>query len=228
MTIGIRKNIIKEGDVFGRWTVVREDSLKTSHTIKRRIICRCICGTEKSVSLSDLMRGSSTSCGCFQKESARNQMIIHGMCNTPEHETWHSMGQRCNNKKHKNYKDYSGRGITICKEWKKFENFFKDMGIRPKGASLDRKDNNKGYCKENCKWSTPKEQALNRRNNNVMALGEKSLCQSQWSDNLGFGRTVIGKRLKNGWSKERALTVPLINSPVILSWNGKTMNMLQW
>jgi hypothetical protein len=68
----------------------------------------------------------------------------------------------------------------------------------------------------------------NKRNNYIMTLGEKSLSQSQWGEFLGLGSSVINKRLKSGWSEERALTTPLIGAPVILSWKGKTMNMRQW
>ena len=73
--------------------------------------------------------------------------IKHGMSETYTHKTWCSMRQRCNNKNNKKYKDYGGRGIKICKRWEKFENFYKDMGDKPTGTTLDRIDNNGDYCK---------------------------------------------------------------------------------
>ena len=78
---------------------------------------------------------------------------------SPTYCTWFSMKYRC-----KKDERYSKRGITVCEEWNNFENFLKDMGERPEGMSLDRIENDKGYYKENCRWATPLEQSLNRRN----------------------------------------------------------------
>ena len=80
-----------------------------------------------------------------------------------EYSTWYWMKQRCNNSNHPNYEYYGGRGITVCKEWKIFKNFYLDMGRKPQGLTLDRIDNDGNYCKTNCKWATEEEQKANRR-----------------------------------------------------------------
>ena len=85
------------------------------------------------------------------------------MTGTRTYISWTAMKQRCLNKKNKYWEYYGGRGITICPEWMDFINFFRDMGIRPENKTLDRKDNNLGYCKSNCRYATRKEQQNNRR-----------------------------------------------------------------
>lgn len=121
--------------------------------------CQCTCGNTKTISGSNLRAGRTKSCGCLQKERA----TTHGMTKTSEYPTWADMKRRCINPNHAAYKYYGGRGITVCKEWlHSFETFFKDMGERPSGLTLERIDNDKGYYLENCIWATPTEQGRNR------------------------------------------------------------------
>ena len=110
----------------------------------------------------------SKSCGCYQKEVVKKTMTTHGYNSngviSSEYKSWHSMLQRITNPKNDEYQNYGGRGLTVCEEWKKFENFIKDMGNKPTpNHSIDRIDNAKGYYKENCKWSTKFEQAQNKQ-----------------------------------------------------------------
>lgn len=87
----------------------------------------------------------------------------HFMSNSPEYKTWEMMIQRCTNPKYGPYNYYGGRGIKVCDEWLDFKNFWKDMGDRPKGKTIDRKDVNGDYCKSNCQWATKSEQTYNTR-----------------------------------------------------------------
>lgn len=93
----------------------------------------------------------------------KHYLTTHGKSKTPEYHAWVNMKDRCLNPKHKQYKDYGGRGIQICERWLKLENFFKDMGERPSGLTLDRINNDGNYEPSNCKWATWKEQQNNRR-----------------------------------------------------------------
>ncbi len=135
----------------------------------------------------------------------------HGMYGTQIYKSWSSMKSRCLNKNNKDHKDYGGRGITVCDSWLIFENFYADMGDRPQGKTLDRKNNDKGYCKSNCKWSTPKEQSNNMRKNCFLTYQNKTLSIRQWSEKLDIKYETIKSRLRYGWSVEEALTTKKYN-----------------
>ena len=126
--------------------------------------CVCDCGNEKIALLSSLVRNRVTSCGCAYKLSAQKRDEFHGKRGTPEYKTWSSMIQRCTNPKNNRYKNYGEKGIKVCKEWEDFKNFYKDMGPRPNGKTLDRIDVNGNYELQNCRWADKFEQARNKTN----------------------------------------------------------------
>lgn len=133
-------------------------------------------------------------------------MTTHGMRNTREYKIWEQMKRRCLNPKATNFRDYGGRGITVCDEWRTFEGFFADMGLS-NGLFIDRIDNNKGYCKENCHWTTATQNNRNRRNN-VIVEG-KTLAQ--WAEETGISQQVISYRInRKGMSPISAVTTPLM------------------
>jgi len=152
---------------FGRLTV-----LKQGETVGMHIYwyCECDCGNHKSVASRHLRSGRTMSCGCLQEEAIRT----HGMTDTPEYSVWSGMHQRCTNHNNLQYKDYGGRGISVCKEWDSFLTFFKDMSYRPSiNHTLERINNDLGYYADNCKWATRLEQAQNRRVRKTAKLTKK-------------------------------------------------------
>lgn len=128
--------------------------------------CLCDCGKKTIVAPHPLKTNKVKSCGCLRKEQNPTLRLSHGMARkTPEYNAWCHIKSRCYNEKTPQFKDYGGRGITVCERWlNSFENFYADMGPRPSPEhSIDRKDNSKGYSPENCYWATSEEQNRNRR-----------------------------------------------------------------
>jgi hypothetical protein len=154
--------LIVIGEIFGRWTVKEYWGANKYHN--KFWICVCECGTEKRVGQGVLRNGQSKSCGCLQAENLVKRLTKHGRSRDPIYSVWRQMIQRCNNNKNTAYPKYGGRGIKIEDDrWLKFENFLEDMGDRPTAKhSIDRINNYKGYCKENCRWATPSQQVANR------------------------------------------------------------------
>lgn len=171
------------GERFGRLVVLSEVPREERVGRQRRMRCLCDCGNVTTPMLFTLKNGSAKSCGCVAankaKERWRNpteEMIeqrrvqgeknkTHGMTNHPAFKQWADMKSRCTNVNHKWYPSYGGRGISIDESWVGFDGFWRDMGDEwSDGLQIDRIDNNKNYCKENCKWSTRSEQQRNKSN----------------------------------------------------------------
>jgi hypothetical protein len=185
------------GQKFNHFIVLRKIGVtKDGHS---KWLCRCECGVEKTLNGSNLK--NTKSCGC--------QRYKHQKTNTPIYHVWAAMKQRCTNPNDKSYPIYGGRGITLCDDWQQFQNFFKDMGEKPTNKhQIERIDNNKGYCKTNCRWATPKEQGINKRNNHMINFHGQNKCVAEWSRETGIHEQTLWKRIKLGWSDEETLTIP--------------------
>ena len=209
------------GKRFTRLTVIKE----SSRSGRRAWICRCDCGEVRTVITNGLNNGSSKSCGCLSTEILLSKITTHKMTNTKPYRIWGSMKQRCLNPDDTRYHDYGGRGIKVCDEWLKFENFYKDMGEPPKGKSLDRKDNDKGYNRDNCRWATASEQQRNSRNNIVITYKGETKPLIDWAEQLGIEYGCLVARIKRGWTIERAMSPEHMSACIDLT--GKSFGNLK-
>jgi len=178
------------GKRFGRCTVVRR--VPTAGRVLWE--CLCDCGGVSEVDSQNLRSGHTTSCGCGR--------VTHRRSGHPLYDTWQHMWQRCTDPTCPDYPIYGGRGITVCRRWGDIECFLQDMGPRPLGGTLERRDNNMGYTPGNCVWASRADQNRNRRTNRltrelaehiaVMPGGQKSIAE-----HFGVSQATVS-RVKNG------------------------------
>lgn len=170
------------------------------------------CGKTFSITKSDVNRGRGQFCGKSCAASGKNNSSYkHGFTKTREYKIWCGMRSRVKIGNELNRKYYKDRGITVCDRWQKsFQNFLNDMGSCPSEEhSIDRINPDGNYEPENCRWATRVEQMNNTRSNVLITFKGRTLTQEQWGQETGLGGLTIYKRLKRGWSVERALSEPL-------------------
>lgn len=139
------------------------------------------------------------------------------MSRTPTYNSWKGLKARCLNPKEPQFKQYGGRGIQVCERWQhSFENFLEDMGVRPEGTSIERRNNDGNYEPSNCYWATLKQQANNTRRTVYLEYNGKRLSATQWAEHLGMTDSAILRRIKAGWPIERILTPKnFVEKPVL-------------
>lgn len=193
-----------EGMIFGRLTVLAQvENTKDGH---KKWLCLCSCGVEVKVCGSSLIGGSTKSCGCLRGDIAKECNSSHKMSGSRTYTTWQSMKRRCNLPKDKDYKNYGARGIKVCNRWSEsFDKFLEDMGDRPIGMSIDRIDVNGDYEPDNCRWTSFRGQANNRRNTVFITYDGITLSLSDWADELSIPQATIWTRRLKGWSPEECL-----------------------
>ena len=191
---------------FGRLTALEDFTLSKA---RKKVKFRCDCGVEKFIRKDHVKSGLVKSCGCYNKEVAAARHT-HGCARlnkvTAEYKIWCYMITRCTNPNAGCYKRYGGRGITVCERWRKFENFLADMGTRPDGLTIERKDNSGNYEPGNCKWATRTAQANNRRSSLNIAFGGKTMTLAEWGRTIGMPAGRLYQRIRAGWSIEKTLT----------------------
>lgn len=220
------------GQRFSRLLVIDEaDRVLGKCGLHRAWNCICDCGTKCVVKQNYLLRGGTTSCGCYHLEVIRSngdKIARHGHSKrkfrpaTPTYYSWSSMMSRCNKSSDPAFEIYGGRGITVCVRWLNFDNFLEDIGERPVERTLDRIDVNAGYSKENCRWATIKEQARNTRKNVTVIWDGKKVCLSELSEITKISYSAIKqecmrhgperllKRIREGSFKPRKNTKPVL------------------
>lgn len=179
-----------------------------------KAIWNFICHCDKTFKCGghEISSGHSKSCGC--QKGVRK----HLMSNSRLYNIWVGMKQRCLNKKCVSYHKYGGRGINVCNDWLDFERFLTDMKqsydkhVNTYGenqTSLDRINNMNGYSKENCRWTTTKEQARNTRTNTLLTFNNQTKSVSQWGEDLDINVGTLFARIRYGWSVKDTLTKPV-------------------
>lgn len=213
---------------FGRLTVIgpAEPKVLPNGARQAQWMCECVCKTVLPVRANHLLTSNSESCGCLHKERAGAHNKTHGMSGyigkkaEPEYRVWHQMRQRCENPSNRHYADYGGRGIAVCDRWSKgegdkgpFECFIEDMRRRPSPKlTLEREDNNGGYSKQNCSWSTRKAQLRNTRRTVFVTYQGRRMPLSAAVELSPVSYEAVQARRKSRWP-EVLLFVPLGSIP---------------
>lgn len=196
------------GQRFNQLTVVRFIGRVNDRT---RWLCKCDCGNYSDVEQYTLINNKIKTCGCANsKTGEESHLFVHGLAGTYICSIWHAMLARCYNPSTREYKNYGGRGITVCERWRNSLNdFADDMGERPTPQhSIDRIDNDGNYEPSNCRWATAQEQNRNNRRTRWITHNNETLCLQEWANRRGLQAYTILARLKRGWSMARALDTP--------------------
>lgn len=198
-----KKNLPTIGTKFGRWVIV--EHLGSDNKYRSIAKVKCECGNTRTVRVSELTYGASTSCGCFNKEQVSKRAKTHGLSKTPLYLVWVGMKDRCLNKNNTHYQHYGGRGITIHKYWVNDFCSFLYWCIKngwKKGLQIDRIDNNEGYYPNNCRIVTPAVNSRNKRNNILITYNGQTKVLIDWCNILGLKHNTISTRYHKGCSVE--------------------------
>ena len=175
---------------FGRLSVLEEAPKRGK---RRYWLCRCDCGRNKEVCGEKLVSGNTISCGCYNQE----RITKHGRSRARIYVIWNDMKQRCYNPKHMAYARYGENGINVCSEWlndiETFVCWAKSSGYK-ENLTLDRIDNSKGYCPQNCRWVTRQEQAVNRKTSKLYSYRGEEHTLNEWSRILKIPQSTLWYR----------------------------------
>lgn len=198
------------GQKFGRLTILKISNIKISD--RETYQCKCECGNIKLAMKKAILAGKVKSCGCLRVDNARlmqlkfkpRNLSRHGLAHTRPWYIWQNMKRRCNNKSDLRY---GGRGIGYDLKWESFDCFWEDVKDEYKPwLTIDRIDNNKGYCKENCRWTDMKTQNRNRCSNNMITYQNHTMTLQEWAEKLNIPRNRLQNRINRKWPLDKALS----------------------
>lgn len=196
------------GERFNKLTIVK----KVDGAGRACWLCECDCGNRLMTDSTRLRSGVTNRCNdCARKVSADKRRTLGDEKLTKEYRAWSNMKNRCDNPNYTLFHRYGGRGISVCDSWgDDYKVFLSDMGrATSKEHSIDRIDNNLGYCKENCKWATRIEQANNKGNNTIHEYNGKKNTLAGWCRDLNLNYTKTQMRLQRGMSFDMAIASEL-------------------
>lgn len=214
------------GQRFGKRTILGR-AAKPHGEKHVHVYAQCECGHVDVVRLDRLRRGVAVSCYACRPPTR----VTHAASDTPEHQSWTAMRQRCLNPRNPAYPRYGGRGVAICPEWDDFATFLRDMGPRPSPEhSIDRYPDGTGnYEPTNCRWATDYEQSNNRSiNHSILAFGREQNL-SQWALESPVDAETIRHRIAQGWHPEQAIATPA-NAELFhfIEFDGKRQHLAAW
>lgn len=212
----------RTGEKIGRLYVIERapDSILPSGLHKTMWKCRCDCGNIVTVRADSLTGNHTLSCGCYQKEVVSRYMkslvrkVDYGESRERLHNIWYLMHYRCYNSKCSVYKNYGGRGITVCDDWKNIEGYFNfkkwalSNGYQD-DLTIERTNVNGNYEPDNCCWIPMRAQASNKRTNRLLTYNGQTLTMAEWSRQSGIPYKTLHNRLHYGWDVDMALTQPV-------------------
>lgn len=203
------------GQKFGRLTVIKR--VGTSKSGKVLWLCECSCEEHNRVTTttSNLVTGTTKSCGCFARESASKvgkANTVYGDTDSRLYRIFRGMKDRCYNPKNKDYVWYGGKGIKICEEWKNNYAVFKNWAINngyKETLTIERKDFDKDYCPENCEWITIDQQQRNKSSNRLITYNGETMILVEWAEKFNIPYKVLCARINDrGHSFEEAINMP--------------------
>lgn len=201
------------GQRFGMLTVVSRAANDKDGKAMWNCVCDCGRTKDKPVKAFDLRSGKVVSCGCYLLSvlhGRKGEAKKHGMSNSRLFNIWKDMRARCYNPNDISYKRYGAKGITVCDEWLDSANFIKwalNNGYSDE-LSIDRIDNSKGYCPDNCRWATRIEQCNNRTNNRIVTYKGENFTLAELARKLNLHPYTLLGRIKRGWDENRLAEKP--------------------